>query len=493
MHYKTPKAVPRLIIHGGAGNIQPDNMSSEKYRQYREALLTITSQTEEYMYTPIPTKGGSQRDPTALEIAVHAVTLLENNPLFNSGHGAVFTRDGVNELEASIMVSRGAAKRGVGVTGLRRVRNPILLARKMLEHGDDDLAGKSDLGWATASGDGADGPDLDIPSAQGHTLIHGRSAEILAEKYGLELVEQGYFFTQTRWDEHVRALEREKKAPRIHSATWSPDEYLPQGTCGAVALDSDGVLCCATSTGGMTNKLTGRIGDTPSVGAGFWAEEWSEKQKIDSTSSLTGRAAGLLRNFAPDWWRHLPTGRAIDLGTGFVGGLFSDCLPPRHYAPLAAGEQAATTVKRSVALSGTGNGDSFLRLAAAHAVASMARWAAIPAAEALRRVAGRGGDLQQSAGNRWGKTGEGEGGMIGIESVVRVVEDEEQADDHQRGSGGSIVVSSQILQDFNCGGMFRAWIDDEGKHVMKIWDHVSDEHDLVRKQARSPRSEKGHE
>ncbi|KAK8052623.1 hypothetical protein PG996_011924 [Apiospora saccharicola] len=486
MDYKTsqqprPKAGPRLIIHGGAGNIQPDNMSPEKYRQYREALLSITSQTEAFMHTPIPTKdGGRKRDPTALEIATHAVTLLEDNPLFNSGHGAVFTRDGVNELEASVMVSRGAAKRGVGVTGLRRVRNPILLARRMLERGDDDLAGKSDLGWvADAEDDDGKGDlDLDIPSAQGHTLIHGRSAEILAEKYGLELVEQGYFFTQTRWDEHVRALEREKKAPRIHSATWSPDEYLPQGTCGAVALDSDGVLCCATSTGGMTNKLTGRIGDTPSVGAGFWAEEWSEQQpKLDSnsTSSLTAadQTMGMLNNYA---------GRAIDLGTSLVGGLFSDCRPsPRqYYSPLsAAGEQQAmtTTAKRSIALSGTGNGDSFLRLAAAHAVASMARWALIPATEALRRVAGRGGDLQQSAGDRWGKTGEGEGGMIGIESIVR---------------GGSIV-SSKILQDFNCGGMFRAWIDDEGKHVMKIWDHVEDEHDLMLKQARSPRSEKGQE
>lgn len=248
----------------------------------------------------------------------------------------------------------------------------------------------------------------------------------------------------------------------------------------------------------MTNKLTGRIGDTPSVGAGFWAEEWTEQQKLDPTSSLTARAAGLLRNYAPYWWRHLPTGgRAIDLGTGLVGGLFSDCLPPR-YSPLSAGEQAkttttTTTVKRSVALSGTGNGDSFLRLAAAHSVAAMARWAVIPAASALRRVAGRGGELQKSAGDRWGKTGEGEGGMIGIESVARVVGDEEQVEDGERAGSGGIVVSSKILQDFNCGGMFRAWIDDEGKHVMKIWDHVEDERDLVLKQARSPRPEKGHE
>lgn len=253
---------------------------------------------------------------------------------------------------------------------------------------------------------------------------------------------------------------------------------------GAVALDSDGVLCCATSTGGMTNKLTGRIGDTPSVGAGFWAEEWGE-QRLDSTKSLTAdRTMGMLISYA---------GRALDLGTGLVTGLFSECLPsPRYsYSPLVAasqgeGEQATTTVKRSVALSGTGNGDSFLRLAAAHAVASMARWAAIPASEALHRVAGRGGSLQQSAGDRWGKTGEGEGGMIGIESIVH-------AEEHARDSGGRIVVSSKILQDFNCGGMFRAWIDDEGKHVMKIWDHVSDEHDLMLKQALSPCLEKGQE
>ncbi|KAK7942378.1 L-asparaginase 1 [Apiospora aurea] len=487
MEYKNqqriPKAVPRLIIHGGAGNIQPENSRPR-------STPSITSQIEVYMHTPIATKStGAEhtREPTALEIAVHAVTLLEGNPLFNSGHGAVFTRDGINELEASVMVSRGKAKRGVGVTGLRRVKNPILLAQKMLEHGEDDLTGKSDLGWSS-SRDAGDGVNLDIPSAQGHTLIHGPSAEILAEKYGLELAEPGYFFTPTRWDEHVRALERERKS-RIHFATWSADEYLPQGTCGAVALDSDGVLCCATSTGGMTNKLTGRIGDTPSVGAGFWAEEWSEQ--VVASSSPTARASGMsISDYAPLWWKHLAwPGRAIsDLRTGLVGGLcYSDCLLGQpQYSPLSR-EQATTTktVTRSVAVSGTGNGDSFLRLAAAHAVVSMARWAAIPAGEALRRVAGRGGALQKSADNRWSKTGEGEGGMIGIESTREEAETEEGG----RG-GGSTVVSSKILHDINCGGMFRAWID-EGNHRMKIWDHVADEQDLLRKHAEPPGSEKG--
>ncbi|KAK8045655.1 hypothetical protein PG993_005679 [Apiospora rasikravindrae] len=408
--------------------------------------------------------------------------------------------------------------------GLRRVKNSILLVQKMLENGEDDLTGKSDLGWSPNRDDG-DGINLDIPSAQGHTLILGPSAEILAEKYGLELVEPGYFFTQTHWNEHVRALEREEKSC-IHFATWSPDEYPtghprtfprtygkpmnpkllenPQRAYkihprrprygfltsiinhqGAVALDSDGVLCCATSTGGMTKKLTGRIGDTPSVGAGFWAEEWSE-QVGDSRSPTARTTAMSISDYAPLGWKHMAwPGRAIsDLRTSLLNGRFLDCLPGQpQYSPLSGEQATATkTVTRSVALLGAGNGDSFLRLAAAYAVA------AIPATEALRRVAGRGGALQKSADNRWSKTGEGEGGMIGIEST----REEAKTEEGGRGSG-STVVSSKILQDFNCGGMFRAWIDDDGSHRMKIWDHISNEQDFIRKHAEPPGSEKGQE
>ncbi|RYP68062.1 hypothetical protein DL770_008512 [Monosporascus sp. CRB-9-2] len=288
MEYKIPvpsgpKFKPRLIIHGGAGNIPPrDEMPAETYAAYREALLTIVSETDTYMRTPLPSKllysPTGRRYPAALDIATYAVTLLENDPLFNAGRGAVFTRDGINELEASVMVSRPSnhAKRGVGVTGLRHVKHPIQLARAVLEHGDADLWGGSNAKNAKeAGGEGQEGEelDLDVPSAQGHTLIHGPTAEALARRYGLELVDPAYFFTQKRWDEHVRALERERSGGAA-TASWSAAEFLPQGTVGAVALDEDGVLCVATSTGGMTNKLTGRIGDTPVVGAGFWAEEW---------------------------------------------------------------------------------------------------------------------------------------------------------------------------------------------------------------------------
>lgn len=371
------------------------------------------------------------KGPSALDIATHAVAQLEDSPLFNSGHGAVFTRDGINELEASVMVSRGFKKRGVGVMGLRRVRNPILLARKMLEHGEEDLAPAGSVPSAAASLllDMA----VDVPSAQGHTQLHGETAETLAAQYGLELVDPSYFFTQQRWDEHVRALERESHGRG--SATWHAEEHLPQGTCGAVALDADGVICAATSTGGMTNKLTGRIGDTPVVGAGFWAEEWAEEE-----ANLRGSQPGI--SFA-----------------GPLKGLLADCLPtPWMYAP-TTGSQTGT---RAIGVSGTGNGDSFLRINAVRTVAAMARYKPVPSRQALSAVTGPGGELQKSAGDRWKRTGEGEGGMIGIECVL--IRDED---------GAVVGVRSELLMDYNCGGMYRAWIDDGGRAVMSIWSNGS--------------------
>lgn len=401
-----------------------------------------------------PTKP-AERLPSALEVATFAVTLLEDNPLFNAGRGAVFTRDGTNELEASVMVSRGFAKRGVGVMGLRRVKNPILLARAVLEHGD------ADLGVGKSSGTGREQEEkgklgLNVPSAQGHTQIFGAAAEVLARRYGLEMVEPEYFFTQTRWDEHMRALERETAGKGM--GTWSADEYLPQGTVGAIALDDEGVVCCATSTGGMTNKLTGRVGDTPVVGAGFWAEEW-----IAEGDPSGGVAQN--RSYQDGIWEkvlvycRLP-GPVLTLSED-LRDLMANCLPtPYRYTPVlynGSGSRTALTT-RSIAVSGTGNGDSFLRTAAARTVGSIARFAVVPSAVALTKVAGPSGELQKSAGDRWGRTGEGEGGMIGIECAVARSED-----------GRLIETRTEILQDFNCGGMFRAWIGDDGDAHVRIW------------------------
>ena len=374
------------------------------------------------------------------------MTLLENDPLFNSGHGAVFTRDGINELEASVMVSRGFAKRGVGVTGLRHVKSPIQLAREMLKHGDADLL-------STGAVEGPDG--VDVPSAQGHTLLHGETAEALARKYGLELVGPDYFFTQARWDEHLRGLEREQRGGGV--CTWSDEEYFPQGTVGAVALDTDGVVCCATSTGGLTNKLTGRIGDTPIVGAGFWADEWVETG--DPSSEAPSRSHG---GTTFDWEKAArlagQAGPVVAL-SDTLKGFMADCWPtPFMYTPLASPVGRELTTTRSIAVSGTGNGDSFLRTAAARTVGSIARFGGVSTKMALSNVTGPGGELQKSAEDRWGKTGEGIGGIIGIECTV--IRDERGEVRESR---------SEISQDFNGGGMFRAWIDDVGESQVRIF------------------------
>ncbi|EFY90595.1 L-asparaginase precursor [Metarhizium acridum CQMa 102] len=447
---ETPKVQPRIVIHGGAGNIVRANFPQDKYNAYRDALLAIITKTNEYISTPVK----ASQKPSALDVACYAVRLLEDNPLFNSGHGAVFTRDGVNELEASVMVSRGRKKRGVGVMGLRHVRNPILLAKGMLEHGDQDLGSGGQASSCAAATDHR-GRRLDVPSAQGHTQVWGPAAEELARRYGLDMVDPGYFFTQQRWEEHVRALERERRG--LGQGTWSAEEHLPQGTCGAVALDEDGIVCAATSTGGMTNKLTGRIGDTPVVGAGFWAEEWEQ-------SGVAGLSA---------WERLASVVRTASPGLSLAGplkGLLADCLPtPFLYSPLRGGSwsrpRGETVVSRAMGASGTGNGDSFLRISAARTVAAMARWKPESTARALANVVGPGGELQRSAGDRWGRAGEGEGGMIGIESIV----------ERDTKSGRLVSVRSEIVMDYNCGGMYRAWLDDQGRARMSIWTNTGED------------------
>ncbi|KAF2804677.1 L-asparaginase precursor [Mytilinidion resinicola] len=432
---------PRIIIHGGAGNISRDNLTSAAYEAYRKSLLSTLSSASESLQKP---------GATALDVATFAVSLLENDPLFNSGKGAVFTRAGTNELESSIMVSDGKRKRGVGCMLLKHVKNPIKLAREFLVQGD------------TGGGGGA----------QGHCQLSGEYLEGLAEEWGLDIVTPDYFFTQKRWDEHRRGLEAERElgsaiaqfqdpfplsnngseAPTAGlgatgDPSWDGKEYLPQGTVGAVVLDSFGTLCVATSTGGLTNKLPGRIGDTPTLGAGYWAEEWFEEvsksqmlyQSLPTPSSSTSSFDKLSRGDTP--------------------ALISDCLPstalrqPQVQASTSdnkSTEQQHSSQRHAVAMSGTGNGDSFLRVNAVRTAAAISRFSSPNTAlsKAVSQVAGSGGELQKSAGDRWGKTGEGEGGIIGIELV---------------GTHGSIVA------DFNCGGMFRAWVDDAGEQQCMVF------------------------
>ncbi|MCJ1304960.1 hypothetical protein MMC08_007773 [Hypocenomyce scalaris] len=421
---------PRLIIHGGAGNITRANLPPSSYTLYASTLLHINRSTTNLLARGAP----------ALDAATHAVSLLEDSPLFNCGKGAVFARNGTIELEASVMVSRGYRKRGCGIMLIKHVKNPIKLAREMLVRGEVN-------GGGTGSG-GSGG-------AQGHCQLSGEMVEDLGREWGLEMVGERYFWTRKRWEEHKKGLEAEGKwvvgwgekvagmgDVGVGDGGWDGHEYLSQGTVGCVVLDAYGTLCVATSTGGLTNKLPGRIGDTPTLGAGFWAEQWAEP----SRSPLQQRPPSLsVAAMLPLSLRHLVEdcvpgfARSVDLSqnTTFEGekGLRE--------------EKHSSDNVRAVAMSGTGNGDSFLRLAAVRTAAAIARFSPCRSlSSAVTQIAGLGGELQQSAGDRWGKTGEGEGGIIGIELV--------------NGKG-------KIVFDFNCGGMFRTFVGDDGKEIVMVF------------------------
>lgn len=421
-----PSAVkPRIILHGGCGNITRDNLPPKLWQAYKSSLLSILHNSVTELSKP---------HATALSIATQTVTQLENNPLFNAAHGAVFTRNGTIELEASVMVSRGYRKRGVGVMGVTKVRNPILLAKEMLIRGE---------------GEGGGG-------AQGHCQLTGEVCEDLARDWGLEIVEPGYFWTRKRWEEHRKGLGEEVEggmyevrrgkagcgegftveevegAYFTNDPSWNGTDFLPQGTVGCVVLDSTGTLCVATSTGGITNKLPGRVGDTPTLGAGFWAEEWQNPVKVPVQQMPS-------TSFLPDWT-----------------SVLTACIPSLDtYLPLPQAEPNQSSIskhtRRATAISGTGNGDSFLRLSAVRTASAIARFSQSETSlqTAVTAVAGPNGMLQQSAEDRWRKTGEGEGGMIGIEL----------------GSDGV----GRVVADFNCGGMFRAWVNGEGEERVMVF------------------------
>jgi L-asparaginase len=249
------------------------------------------------------------------------------------------------------------------------------------------------------------------------------------------MVGQEYFWTRGRWEEHLRGLEEEKKREAgmvVEGLTdWEKDTYLPMGTCGAVVVDSWGTICVATSTGGLTNKVPGRVGDTPSMGTGFWAEEWFEEGKKD------------VMMYQPETSFSSPMDK---LSRGDLGSLLGDCLPSiistPSTQPLPQLSDKPSKIRHAVGLSGTGNGDSFIRMSATRTAAALSRFSHTSLSTAANWMAGRGGELQKSAGDRWGRTGEGAGGMIGIEVVGE---------------------KANVVWDFNCGGLFRAWVDDEGE------------------------------
>ncbi|PBQ32950.1 beta-aspartyl-peptidase [Sphingobacteriaceae bacterium] len=212
-----------IAIHGGAGTILRSAMTDEKEVSYREGLQHAIVAGESILK-----KGGSSFD--AVEAAIRS---LENNPLFNAGKGAVFTNEGKHEMDASIM--NGKDLMAGAVAGVQNIKNPISLARAVMEKSE-------------------------------HVMLAAAGANEFAKKINAEFMPDDYFFVQLRYDQLQQALQ---------SDTIVLDHTLPDdkkfGTVGAVAIDVHGNLAAGTSTGGMTNKKHGRVGDTPIIGAGTYA------------------------------------------------------------------------------------------------------------------------------------------------------------------------------------------------------------------------------
>ena len=213
-----------LAIHGGAGTLPRAEMSEQRELKYRAGLAAALDAGHAVL----------QARGTSLDAVTRAVMALEDNPLFNAGVGSVFTLDGRNELDASIMDGR-TLKAGA-VCGVTHIRNPIELARTVMEHSE-------------------------------YVMLSGEGAEEFALSRGLALVPRSYFYTEERW----RQLER----IRGGEAGLSALTISHVGTVGAVALDMEGRLAAATSTGGMTGKRYNRIGDSPIIGAGTYADDRS--------------------------------------------------------------------------------------------------------------------------------------------------------------------------------------------------------------------------
>jgi len=311
----------RLVVHGGAGTISKSSMAPEIEREYRDNLTRAI--TTGY--------GILKNNGTSLDAVEAVIKILEDSPLFNAGKGAVFTHEGTNELDAAIM--DGKTLKAGAVAAVKHIKNPISLARIVMAQSQ-------------------------------HVMLVGDGAEAFAKERGMELVPQEYFYTERRWKQlqEAKAEEQRGKDTLQQLKNVSPDSTQKKhGTVGCVALDKMGNLAAGTSTGGLTNKRFGRVGDTPIIGAGTYANN------------------------------------------------------------------------RTCAVSATGTGEYFIRSVAAHDISSMMEYAGMSLEQAAETLI-----------DKLGKLG-GDGGVIAIDK------------------------DGNIAMVFNTSGMYRAYIDDEGKPVVKIY------------------------
>ncbi|MEM9928180.1 MAG: isoaspartyl peptidase/L-asparaginase [Bacteroidota bacterium] len=219
-----------MVIHGGAGTILPEDMTPEKEKGIRAAMNAALDAGEAVLKS-----GGSAADAVEASIWV-----LEDSPYFNAGKGAVFTNAGINEMDASFMTGHDQNAGAVG--GVTNLKHPISAARAVLEQSE-------------------------------HVLLTGEGAMEFADLQGLEAVDPKYFYTDFRWDALQRALEGEKvDQEKLQGSRIMEDIDRKYGTVGCVALDKSGNIAAGTSTGGMTNKRYNRLGDSPIIGAGTYAD-----------------------------------------------------------------------------------------------------------------------------------------------------------------------------------------------------------------------------
>ena len=245
------RATPVIAIHGGAGTLSRAHISVEQERAYHAALQQVLLAGQAVL-----AQGG-----TAMEAVCEAVRLLEDCPLFNAGHGAVFTAQATHELDAAVM--DGATLAAGAVAGVSRIRNPVQAARAVMQNGQ-------------------------------HVLMVAEGAERMAQEAGLATVEPSYFSTPARHAQLLAAQARQAGVVLDHDgaaalAGRAIDEGRKMGTVGAVALDAHGHLAAATSTGGMTNKLPGRLGDSPLIGCGTYADDRT------AAVSCTGHGESFIR------------------------------------------------------------------------------------------------------------------------------------------------------------------------------------------------------
>ena len=307
-----------IVVHGGAGTIEKGSMTPELEQQYRDKMTEAITAG----YTVLKNNG------TSLDAVETVIKTLEDSPLFNAGKGAVFTHEGTNELDAAIM--DGKTLKAGAVAGVKHIKNPINLARLVMEQSP-------------------------------HVLLAGDGAEAFAKQHGVQLVPADYFYTEKRWKQLQDAKAKEDSTEQ-KNGTPSDTTDGKHGTVGCVALDKFGNLAAGTSTGGLTNKRFGRIGDSPIIGAGTYANN------------------------------------------------------------------------ATCAVSATGTGEYFIRSVVAHDISALMEYKGLTVQQAADEV----------VMNKLIKLG-GDGGVIAIDK------------------------DGNFAMSFNTSGMYRAYIDKDGKPVVKIY------------------------